>query len=204
MSILIFQQSFLEQSLDETKVEESKEEKTDELTIPGLEIVIDDDEEESQNNSEEPAEVVSLESDESKIQLEESKEDSQDVPEENEDDDDVILNEIAPIKIVVDDDDDDLKDETSTNESIKIKEEKLDDGFVEVAGLVSLQNGGQIKIKAEPIDPGKYLYLWSYLVKNYEIFSCKNYISFSWFQILQVIKKAGEYLLFLLLFLKAY
>ncbi|XP_018565201.1 uncharacterized protein LOC108906445 isoform X2 [Anoplophora glabripennis] len=146
-----FQQSFVEQSADESKLEESKEEKTEELTIPGLEIVIDDDEEESQNNSEEPTEVVSVESDESKLQPEEAKEESQDVPEE--DDDDVILNEVAPIKIVVDDDDDDLKDEPSTSEDVKVKEEKLDDGFVEVAGLVSLQNGGQIKIKAEPVDP---------------------------------------------------
>ncbi|KAJ8919283.1 hypothetical protein NQ315_003867 [Exocentrus adspersus] len=147
-----YQQSFLEQTLDDAKVEEPGEEKTEDLNIPGLEIIIDDEEDEPGNNFEEITEVVSLESDESKLQTEEEKEESQTAPEE--DDDDVILNEVAPIKIVVDDDDDDvMKDESESSDVIKVKEEKLDDGFVEVAGLISLQNGGQIKIKAEPLDP---------------------------------------------------
>ncbi|KAJ8944028.1 hypothetical protein NQ318_021744 [Aromia moschata] len=141
----------LEESLNESKTETSvAEEKPEESTIPGLEIIIDDDEDESQkNNSPDTAEIVSLESDESKTQTEVAKGENQDG-----DDDDVILNEVAPIKIVVDDDDDENQENNpEISDSVKIKEEKLDDGFLEVAGLVSLQNGGQIKIKAEPVDP---------------------------------------------------
>ncbi|KAJ8927145.1 hypothetical protein NQ314_020418 [Rhamnusium bicolor] len=146
-----YQQSLIEQTLEESKIEASiEEEESRDSAIPGLEIIIDDDDDSQPNDSVEPAEVVSLESDESKPQTEETKEESQEPPEE---DDDVILNEIAPIKIIVDDDDDDNQEFVpNVNQSVKIKEEKLDDGFVEVAGLVSLQNGGQIKIKAEPID----------------------------------------------------
>lgn len=156
----MFQKSLAEQAdesvLEQTVAEESKPE---EPTIPGFEIVIDDDDDEPHSPTPSDApEVVSLESDESKP-LADDQEESQDLlPEEDGDDDDVILNEVAPIKIVVDDDDEEYNPEEPIENMVKIKKEKvdkLDDGFVEVSGLVSLQNGGQIKIKAEPVDPGK-------------------------------------------------
>lgn len=101
--------------------------------------------------------MVSLESDESKTIVEDPEE-SQEPLQDEDDDDDVILNEVAPIKIVVDDDDEEYNPEEPIENLVNIKKEKMDkvdDGFVEVSGLVSLQNGGQIKIKAEPIDPGE-------------------------------------------------
>lgn len=157
------QKSLLEQP-DDSILEQSvvEENKPEEPTIPGLEIIIDDDDEEPQSPAiSETPEVVSLESDESKILLEEPEESQEPLPEEKEedDDDDVILNEVAPIKIVVDDDDEEYNPEEPIENLVKIKKEKVDkvdDGFVEVSGLVSLQNGGQIKIKAEPIDPGNF------------------------------------------------
>ncbi|KAJ8971726.1 hypothetical protein NQ317_002556 [Molorchus minor] len=145
-----YQQSLAEQTFDESKVEPpTEEENTVKSPIPGLEIIIDDDDVETEKDGFETAEVVSLESDESKSQNEPTKEEYQEG-----EDDDVILNEIAPIKIVVDDDDDENQENSQDDQdAIRIKEEKLDDGFLEVAGLVSLQDGGQIKIKAEPVDP---------------------------------------------------
>ncbi|CAH1974031.1 unnamed protein product [Acanthoscelides obtectus] len=143
-------------TLDESTKTEPPPAEEDTDNIPGLEIVnLDDDDDEEEVASSKP-EVVSLESDESKNATVEAEE-SQPSPEPEEDDgddDDVILNEVAPIKIVVDDDDDDdyVPANGSSQGVIRIKEEQIDDGFVEVSGLVSLQNGGQIKIKAEPID----------------------------------------------------
>lgn len=162
--IFILQKSLMEQP-DDSVLEQSvvvvEENKLEEPNIPGLEIIIDDDDEEPQSPAlSEPPEVVSLESDESKTVLE-TEESQEPLPnEDDDDDDDVILNEVAPIKIVVDDDDEEYNPEEPIENLVKIKKEKvdkdkMDDGFVEVSGLVSLQNGGQIKIKAEPIDPGK-------------------------------------------------
>ncbi|XP_056632001.1 pre-mRNA cleavage complex 2 protein Pcf11 isoform X1 [Diorhabda sublineata] len=152
-----FQQSLLEQTLDESiKAPEEKEkqkdkEEVEEPAIPGLEIIIDDDDEELEKESQ-VAEVVSVESDESKL-LPDTVESSGQSPKpenmEEDDDDDVILNEVAPIKIVVDDDDDEDM-ETIVQEDSKTNAE--DDGFVEIAGLVSLPNGKHVKIKAEPMD----------------------------------------------------
>ncbi|XP_057662114.1 pre-mRNA cleavage complex 2 protein Pcf11 isoform X5 [Diorhabda carinulata] len=152
-----FQQSLLEQTLDESiKAPEEKEKQKDkeeieEPAIPGLEIIIDDDDEELEKESQ-VAEVVSVESDESKL-LPDTVESSGQSPKpenmEEDDDDDVILNEVAPIKIVVDDDDDEDM-ETTVQEDSKTNAE--DDGFVEIAGLVSLPNGKHVKIKAEPMD----------------------------------------------------
>lgn len=154
-------QKSLTEQVDESVLDQSviEEPKPEEPTIPGLEIIIDDDDEEplSPALSDVP-EVVSLESDESKTVGADQEESQEAPPEEEEDDDDVILNEVAPIKIVVDDDDEEYNPEEPIENLVKIKKEKvdkMDDGFVEVSGLVSLQNGGQIKIKAEPVDPGK-------------------------------------------------
>ncbi|CAG9820212.1 unnamed protein product [Phaedon cochleariae] len=158
-----YQQSLLDNTADESKIE-PVEEKSEDRLIPGLEIVIDDDDEDDEGETndhgdKEPPEVVSLESDESKpVEDGEGGESQQAAPEpeeEDDDDDDVILNEVAPIKIVVDDDDEELLSEGvfSDPDAVKVKRESLDDGFVEVSSLVSLQNGKQIKIKSEPIDP---------------------------------------------------
>lgn len=167
ISIYLSQKALAEQPdesvLEQTVVEENN---LEEPSIPGLEIIIDDDDDDDQpspmSQSEIP-EIVSLESDESKAvggEQEESQE-ALAVEEEDGDDDDVILNEIAPIKIILEDDDEEYNPEEPIENLVKVKREKLDkdDGFVEVSGLVSLQNGGQIKIKAEPVDPGKDFYL---------------------------------------------
>ncbi|XP_074026105.1 pcf11 cleavage and polyadenylation factor subunit isoform X2 [Leptinotarsa decemlineata] len=154
-----YQQSLLDQTGDESKIQSPEPAKQEETTIPGLEIIIDVDDEDEDNNEvdTEPTEVVSLESDESK-QVEDENDKTEKLPEEGEDDDDdddVILNEVAPIKIVVDDDDEEMGEDSIESETkgiVKVKRESLDDGFVEVSGLVSLQNGKQIKIKAEPVD----------------------------------------------------
>lgn len=157
--------------MDQTVVEENKSE---ESAIPGLEIIIDDDDDDipiSPTPSDAP-EIVSLESDESKA-LGGEQDESQEPPPEEDDDDDVILNEVAPIKIVVDDDDEEYNPEEPIENLVRIKKEKVDkadDGFVEVSGLVSLQNGGQIKIKAEPIDPGNYIIVSSIRIFIYIIF----------------------------------
>lgn len=145
--------------MEENQSEHSAEEpvKEKKQVIPGLQIVLDDDEE--------ARDVEILESDEEKKEIQEEKEEPEEPAEEQPmeddgDDDDVILNEVAPIKIVLDDDDDDEDDEyvptPSTNHHVKIKKERVevDDGFEDVGGLISLPNGGTIKIKAEPIDHG--------------------------------------------------
>lgn len=153
-------------NLDLTLVEENKSE---ESTIPGLEIIIDDDDDDDHPSPtpSETAEIVSLESDESKA-VGVDQDESQELPiDDDGDDDDVILNEVAPIKIVLDDDDEEYNPEEPIENLVKIKKEKVDkvdDGFVEVSGLVSLQNGGQIKIKAEPIDAGKHC-VWLIFLK---------------------------------------
>lgn len=144
---------------------EVEQEETRPDVIPGLEIILDDDDDESEKDKNEEKseaeEVLIEESDESKAVSEEPKENTNEAEEEEDegDDDDVILNEVAPIKIVVDDDDD--YPETHEHFDVpKFKSEKMDtsemdDGFVDVSeGLFSLKNGGQIKIKAEPVDPG--------------------------------------------------
>lgn len=86
-----------------------------------------------------------------------------DVPIEDEgEDDDVILNEVAPIRIVVDDDDDEEPLETNQlQESVIVKQEKkpiYDDGFIDVEEIVTLKDVGQVKIKSEPVDEGKFFY----------------------------------------------
>ncbi|KAG5886429.1 hypothetical protein JTB14_035721 [Gonioctena quinquepunctata] len=154
-----YQQSLLDQTADESRIESPEHSKQEEAVIPGLEIIIDLDDEDEENIKEdaEPEDVVSLESEESKRVVDENEKSEPPPPPEEEegDDDDVILNEVAPIKIVVDDDDEEFEQENEDSEvkgAIKVKRESLDDGFVEVSGLVSLQNGKQIKIKAEPVD----------------------------------------------------
>lgn len=145
-----YQQSLLEQTLDES-IKPIEDKPREEETIPGLEIIIDDDDEEDEiSEPSKSTEILCLESDESKpsdsVQEPEEPEPPQQTEDEG-DDDDVILNEIAPIKIVVDDDD----DEPGTDSTAALSQAE-DDGFVEIAGLVSLPNGKHVKIKAEPVD----------------------------------------------------
>jgi pre-mRNA cleavage complex 2 protein Pcf11 len=154
-----YQTSLLEPR-EETRIEEEEEEtkeKTEEQNIPGLEIILDDDDEEEQ--AEQPEEEVVIdESDESKPPNDEStkvvEEPEKEENEENkeEDDDDVIINEVVPEKIEVDDD----REYADTVASeLPIKVEQIDDGFMDVEeGLIKIKNGGQIKIKSEPLDPG--------------------------------------------------
>ncbi|CAH1140150.1 unnamed protein product [Phyllotreta striolata] len=151
-------QSLNEQAAEESIVKapeepEKERQRDDETAIPGLEIVIDDDDEEMQEPPK-PDEAQSLESEESKVQETVDKEPEESAKEEEEedgDDDDVILNEVAPIKIVVDDDDDEPEKESNPTPPPPRRMTE-DDGFVEIAGLVSLPNGKHVKIKAEPID----------------------------------------------------
>ncbi|XP_060530658.1 uncharacterized protein LOC132704583 [Cylas formicarius] len=156
-----YQKSLLDQTLDESKKEllTGQENKL----IPGLEIILDDDEDEEYVPGS-PNDVVSLpdddEEEESKAAEEGPIEEhaTEEPMEDEDDDDDVILNEVAPIKIVVDDDDDeDQAADAVPVFSNRVKKEKQpveDDGFVDVGeGFVSLNKGGQIKIKSEPIDP---------------------------------------------------
>ncbi|KAF7266810.1 hypothetical protein GWI33_019914 [Rhynchophorus ferrugineus] len=156
-----YNQSILETSQDEGKLEE--EPTAQNKIIPGLEIILDDDDDEDEDDRPVMAnEVVSLpESDESKNQEDDKNKDvaqdeKLDDDDDDGDDDDVILNEVAPIKIVVDDDDDDDDDRPfngPTEPTGLKKENHFDDGFVDVGeGFVSLNSVGQIKIKSEPVD----------------------------------------------------
>nr|XP_023027316.1 uncharacterized protein LOC111515311 [Leptinotarsa decemlineata] len=156
------QQSLLDQTADESRIQSPKLAKQEETTIPGLEIILDVDDEDEDNNDvdTEPMEVVSLESDESKQVQDEN--DKTEQPFEKggyDNNDDVILNEVAPIVIVVDDDEEMGQDgtESEMNNNTEVKRDSMDDGFVEVSCLVSLQNGKQMKIKAEPVDLGEFI-----------------------------------------------
>ncbi|XP_074026101.1 uncharacterized protein [Leptinotarsa decemlineata] len=151
------QQSLLDETADESRIQSPESAKQEETTIPGLEIVLDVDDEDEDNNEvdTEPAGVVSAESDESKQVEDENDKTEQPLGEGGDDDnDDVILNEVAPIVIVVDDDAEIRLDSTVSemNDNSKVNGDSIDDGFVEISCLVSLKNGKQMKIKAEPVD----------------------------------------------------
>ncbi|XP_074026100.1 uncharacterized protein isoform X2 [Leptinotarsa decemlineata] len=157
-----YQQSLLDQTADESRIQSPKLAKQEETTIPGLEIILDVDDEDEDNNDvdTEPMEVVSLESDESKQVQDENDKTEQPLEKGGYDNnDDVILNEVAPIVIVVDDDEEMGQDgtESEMNNNTEVKRDSMDDGFVEVSCLVSLQIGKQMKIKAEPVDLGEFI-----------------------------------------------
>ncbi|XP_044254626.1 pre-mRNA cleavage complex 2 protein Pcf11 [Tribolium madens] len=153
-----YQASLLE-PVEETKIEEPEPEETkekiEEANIPGLEIILDDDdEEEEEEKYKEDEEVIIEESDESKPSNEEIKEENENQEEDGEDDD-VIIHEVVPEKIEVDDDKE-YADSLPSDTPIKV--EQIDDGFMDVEeGLIKIKNGGQIKIKSEPIDPDEML-----------------------------------------------
>ncbi|XP_028136602.1 pre-mRNA cleavage complex 2 protein Pcf11 isoform X2 [Diabrotica virgifera virgifera] len=154
-----YQNSLLEQTLDESKapeeIEQPQEESVEKI-IPGLEIIIDDDDDIPEEvNGPLSNEILSVESDDSKLVPEATEMpeyEQQEAAAEGDDDDDVILNEVAPIKIVVDDDDDEIAGERTNVASPPPAMDTEDDGFVEIAGLLSLPNGKHVKIKAEPVD----------------------------------------------------
>lgn len=121
--------------------------------IPGLEIVLDDDDEDDGNgddaneNEVTNEEVVQEEKSEPEVAEEKSK-----INEEE--DDDVILNEVAPERIILDDDDDN-DERIEYQPTVKVKIEPVDDGFMDVDGVVKVKKDGEIKIKTEPNDLGK-------------------------------------------------
>lgn len=160
-------------------------ESTDTNKIPGLEslvseiLKVDDDDDEDDDELQiidDKLEVVSLKDDtivseenaqeesEYEVEDEDVKAPPEEEKEEEEDDDDVIIHEVVPDRIVLDDDDN--KDgyivEEGTHapqlvEPVKIKreDEVLDDGFMDVENGVVKMKGFEVKIKSEPIDPGK-------------------------------------------------
>lgn len=125
--------------------------------IPGLEIVLDDDDDDENEGGNSKFEQVPVENEEisqdAKSATGENSVEEKPV-EEDEDDDDVILNEVAPERIILDDDDD--NDETGTLyvPTVRVKIEPVDDGFMDVDGVVKVKKDGEIKIKTEPKDPG--------------------------------------------------
>ncbi|XP_064215104.1 pre-mRNA cleavage complex 2 protein Pcf11 isoform X1 [Tribolium castaneum] len=145
-----YQASLLEPA-EECKMEEPEPEETkiEEANIPGLEIILDDDDEEEEEEGKfKDEEVIIEESDESKPSNELKEENEN---EEDGEDDDVIIHEVVPEKIEVDDD---KEYDTLPPSDVPIKVEQIDDGFMDVEeGLIKIKNGGQIKIKSEPIDP---------------------------------------------------
>lgn len=116
------------------------------------EIVIDDDDEDN-------AQVKNAESE---VSVEKEENESEQVtpppPEEEEDDDDdVIINEVVPEKIILDDDDGNDEEYVPSAivpkpVNIIVKQEPIDDGFVDVGeGILKFDN---ITIKTEPLDTG--------------------------------------------------
>lgn len=136
----------------------------EEKRIPGLEIVLDDDDEE---NKEQQADTI--ESEDSKLSQEEVKNGEEEIEndsqsaeaetqkdsEQEEDDDDVIINEVVPIRIIVDDDDDN-EENVGLLPGVTVKEEPIDDGFMDVeGGVLKVKEDGEVKIKSEPTDLGE-------------------------------------------------
>ncbi|XP_018319947.1 uncharacterized protein LOC108733341 [Agrilus planipennis] len=161
-------EDYLASLVDQTLLEDSKlsishtDEEESKDNIPGLEVseepvVLDDDEleviedtgsadYEKEQTKEEPSELK-----------EEDVEKQEENAEEEDDDDDVIIHEVIPEKIVVDDDDDEelpLEEISAEKKPIVVKEEIIDDGFVDVEnGILQIKSAGTVKIKSEPIDP---------------------------------------------------
>lgn len=124
--------------------------------IPGLEIVLDDDDDDESENGDSKIEPVTVESEETSqdAKSENMEVKSEENVDEDDDDDDVILNEVAPERIILDDDDDNEETEIY-HPIVKVKIEPIDDGFMDVDGVVKVKKDGEIKIKTEPKDPGK-------------------------------------------------
>lgn len=141
--------------------------------IPGLEIILDDDDDDEEEDKEVEVEKKSEEtvipSDETSQHPEEKvDEENQELNEEEEDDDDdVILNEVAPERIILDDDDDN-EETIEYQPTVKIKIEPIDDGFMDVEGVVKVKRDGEIKIKTEPKDLGN---------KKYKILHSTRYVN---------------------------
>ncbi|GJQ65408.1 hypothetical protein Trydic_g7518 [Trypoxylus dichotomus] len=117
----------------------------DQESLDATEIVIDDDEAEQ-------VETISKDRGEEQEEFETA---FPKIDEEEEgEDDDVIINEVVPEKIDLVDDD--KYEEIASQEptDIVVKEEPVDDGFVDVeGGVIKTKNITDVKIKTEPIDP---------------------------------------------------
>lgn len=148
----------------ETTLEDSAIECESKTKIPGLEVTMESEDNKNQEIIDDEIviddtdSVVTENSEPAKKVAELSELKTSNEEEEPDDDDDVIIHEVIPEKIVVDDDD---KDDSFTAidekmDNFLVKQELADDdGFMDVEGLIKLQNFGSIKIKSEPIDPGK-------------------------------------------------
>lgn len=135
--------------------------------IPGLEVLSDVVGRESESS--EPAEIVidddepeqtdgdGREVDDEEFKSEEAFPAIDEEREEDEEDDDVIINEVVPEKIdLVDDDRYEEQLPARETPDIMVKEEPVDDGFVDVeGGVIKAANMTDVRIKTEPIDPGK-------------------------------------------------
>lgn len=138
---------------DETNPKEIEDKR-----IPGLEIVLDDDDDEEPKKDEAAEENTDSKDVESEIAQEEKVEEK---PSEDqvmdEDDDDVIINEVIPEKIIVDDDDENEDGQDEFTGSVKVKEEPIDDGFIDVeGGVLKVKGDGEVKVKTEPKDLGEF------------------------------------------------
>ncbi|KAF5294521.1 hypothetical protein FQA39_LY13375 [Lamprigera yunnana] len=128
--------------VDDTKINSSSDQEQE--VIPGLEV-----EEKSTEAFDDVMEVIENIDDEDVSEHEESE--NINVENEEEDgDDDVIINEVIPERIVLDDDDKDDYTESGLIPGVVVKEEPIDDGFMEVEGGLLRQKG--VKVKTEISD----------------------------------------------------
>lgn len=147
---------------DETNLKEIEDKR-----IPGLEIVLDDDDDEEPKKDEngekleENMESKDVENEENKaeevLQEEKVEENQSEDQVMEEEDDDVIINEVVPEKIIVDDDDEIEDGQDEFTSDVKVKEEPIDDGFIDVeGGVLKVKGDGEVKIKTEPKDLGEF------------------------------------------------
>ncbi|KAF5296968.1 hypothetical protein FQR65_LT10120 [Abscondita terminalis] len=142
-----YQASLVDPLLEESKLSSNSDNDQGEV-IPGLET-----EQKSANETFDDVMEVIENIDDEDTSLSEEKvdnvevDDSENVVANEEEDDDVIINEVVPERIVLDDDDKDDYSEGSLIPGVVVKEEPIDDGFMDVEG--GLVRSKEIKIKTE-------------------------------------------------------
>ncbi|KAF2885051.1 hypothetical protein ILUMI_21106 [Ignelater luminosus] len=159
-----YQASLVDVTLDESRLNNVPEpESNSNSGIPLLEVPNEEssnkEEEKVENDEDDVMEVIdNIDDDEvpakESDQQEEPKIDDNEADED--DDDDVIINEVIPEKIVLDDDDKDdyvpPEDDDGLIPGVVVKEEPIDDGFVDVGNGVLKMKTDIVKIKTEPVD----------------------------------------------------
>ncbi|KAK4887613.1 hypothetical protein RN001_003884 [Aquatica leii] len=148
-----YQASLVDSVLDDSKLSGNGEGVDLDGGIPGLEV-----EQKSVNETfDDVMEVIENIDDEDTSVSEEtpkienvSVEDDEDEAAKEEDDDDVIINEVVPERIILDDDDKDDYTESGLIPGVVVKEEPIDDGFMDVEG--GLVRTKEVNIKAEAND----------------------------------------------------